>query len=72
MSSPLTIIISPPHAYGTIVVSIPLHALLKMGRYYNTTVSLLGNVSKIVSLPLSKLASVPILTYGCVTVTIHF
>ncbi len=27
-----------------------MHTLLKMGRYYNTTVSLLGHVSKIVSI----------------------
>ncbi len=52
--------------------------LLKIGRYYNTTVgSLLGHVSKIVSILLSKLATVPILTRLCycnypfLTVYIH-
>ncbi len=32
-------------------------ALLKMGRYYSTTVLLLGHVSKIVSILLSKLVN---------------
>ncbi len=51
-----------------------MHTLLIMGRYYNTTinVSLLGHVSKIVSILLSKLAIVPILTHRCATVTTQF
>ncbi len=36
------------------------------------SVSLLGHVSKIVSIMLSKLAIVPILTHCCATVTTHF
>ncbi len=38
----------------------------------HNTVSLLGQVSKIVSILLTKLAIVPILTHRCATVTTHF
>ncbi len=55
-----------------LLYSLVSHTVKNGSLLQHSNVSLLGHVSKIVSILLSKLAIVALLTHCCVTVTTHF